>query len=29
VLINLINKWIKAPDLEALKTIYKTLLSWL
>ena len=27
VLVNLINKWIKALDLEALKTIYKTLLS--
>ena len=27
VLVNLINKWIKAPDLEALKTTHKTLLS--
>jgi hypothetical protein len=27
VLINLINRWIKAPDLKALETIYKTLFS--
>jgi hypothetical protein len=27
VLVDLINRWIKAPDLEALKTTYKTLLS--
>jgi hypothetical protein len=27
VLVNLINRWIKAPDLEALETIRKTLLS--
>jgi hypothetical protein len=29
VLVNLINRWIKAPDLEALKTTRKTLLSQL
>ena len=27
VLVNLINRWIKAPDLEALETTRKTLLS--
>ena len=29
VLIDLINRWIKASDLEALKTTRTTLLSWL
>jgi hypothetical protein len=27
VLVDLINRWIKAPDLEALETARKTLLS--
>jgi hypothetical protein len=29
VLVNLLNKWVKALDLEALKTIQKKILSQL